>query len=122
MECSLKFLFCRLSLSRLFAPFVFSGCFVGCPLILRLLTSSCLSSVFGVGTIRHGAAGGESVERAMESAVVALFNLLTAVDRINIDPALTRKVEAKGAVLLLLLLGTAFGVRYHASLKRRLKQ
>eukprot|EP00904_Undaria_pinnatifida_P010915 jgi/Undpi1/6954/HiC_scaffold_21.g09428.m1 len=32
----------------------------------------------------------------MESAVVALFNLLTAVDRINIDPALTRKVEAKG--------------------------
>ncbi|CAN0406512.1 unnamed protein product [Laminaria digitata] len=32
----------------------------------------------------------------MESAVSALFNLLTAVDRIDVDPSLTRKVEAKG--------------------------
>lgn len=36
------------------------------------------------------------MERAMEAALAAMFNVMTDIGVVEIDPSLTRYVEAKG--------------------------
>ncbi|CAN0399566.1 unnamed protein product [Ascophyllum nodosum] len=39
---------------------------------------------------------GGSMERAMEAALAAMFNVMTDIKRVDVDPSLTREVEAQG--------------------------
>ncbi|CAN0185090.1 unnamed protein product [Ascophyllum nodosum] len=39
---------------------------------------------------------GGSMERAMEAALAAMFNVMTDIKRVDVDPSLTREVEARG--------------------------
>lgn len=41
-------------------------------------------------------AGGDSIELAMEGALAAMFNIITDIGIIEVDPSLTRQVEVTG--------------------------
>lgn len=41
-------------------------------------------------------AGGDSIERAMEGALAAMFNTITDIAKVDIDPSLTKSLDIEG--------------------------